>query len=84
MQLQLPQMQQMVLHHFLQQHKFIVQIHPQFVVPVAQPVYAQSHDKSISHPLPQVHQQPVAPCARLEPLALKMAPRSVTFKQLIM
>jgi hypothetical protein len=59
MQQQLPQMQQMVQHQFPQQHQFIVQIHPQFVVLVAQTVYAQTYDNSISNPSPQVQLQPV-------------------------
>ena len=56
MQQHLPLMQQMVPHHFWHLHHFIVQIHPQFVVPVMQPVYAQSCNNTTSH---QVPQQPV-------------------------
>jgi hypothetical protein len=56
MQKHLPQMQQMVPHHFWHPRHFIAQIHPQVVVPVAQLVYTQNCNNTTSN---QVPQQPV-------------------------
>jgi hypothetical protein len=50
------QMQQMAQHHFLHPPHFIAQIHPQFVVPVMQPNFAQHGDNTTPQ---QVQQQPV-------------------------
>jgi hypothetical protein len=49
-------MQQMSQHHFSHPPHFIAQIHPQFVVPVVQPNFAQHGDNTTPQ---QVPQQPV-------------------------
>jgi hypothetical protein len=48
-----PPMQQMAQHHFPHQPHFIAQIHPQFVVPLAQPIYPQPNNGTSPHVLTQ-------------------------------
>jgi len=46
-------MQQMAQHHFPHQPQFIVQIHPQFVVPIPQPIFPQTGNGATPHVPPQ-------------------------------
>jgi hypothetical protein len=50
-----PPMQQMVQHHFPHHPNFIAQIHPQFVVPLPQPIFPQTGHGTAPH-VPQQQQ----------------------------
>jgi hypothetical protein len=46
-------MQQMAPHHFTHQPQFIAQIHPQFVVPLPQPIFPSNGNGTTPHVPPQ-------------------------------